>query len=355
MKKMLIGTVPPPAGGDATWAESFLKFFRDQGEFIPLVNTSLIGRRALIVDDRRFYLDEIKRCLLIWVSILRNIKKFSPDIVHMNINCSPFGIIRDLISAIIVKLSKKKLILHCHCNVGDQIGEKKIICFLLRCLLNIADGVIVLNSKSYNYVRSISNVRLKQIPNFISEKGSEIMREISDEIRTVLYVGHIRKSKGIDEILEVAKLFPQYRFVLAGPITDDYSQYLPETMYYNIFFTGSLSHENVVRQMDMADVFLFPSYTEGFSIALLEAMSRGLPCIATDVGANADMLEKQGGMIVVRNNVESITNALICMKTKIIRKKMSEWNIAKVRKCYTIESVVKEIEVFYEEVLNEQT
>ena len=56
--------------------------------------------------------------------------------------------------------------------------------------------------------------------------------------------------------------------------------------------------QKLQKYLDKADVFLFPSYTEGFSISLTEAMASGLPCIASDVGANQDMLENHGGILI---------------------------------------------------------
>lgn len=350
---MLIGTIPPPSGGDAIWAEHYLNFYRNQGEDIPLINTSLIGRRALAVDEHLFFIDEFKRCLNIWTSIIKTLRKFSPEIVHMNINCSPLGTLRDLISAILVKINNRKLVLHCHCNIEDQIGKRKIYVVLLSLLFNQADGIIVLNSKSYKYCKNMCNKKIKQIPNFISERFSDVEKKISEEITTVLYAGHIRKTKGIDEILQTAKFFPHYRFVLVGPITEDYPQYMPKKMYDNVYFTGGLSHDEVIKKMDEADVFLFPSYTEGFSVALLEAMSRGLPCVATDVGANRDMIENYGGIIILQNDPIMIRDALDKMKNKEDRKQMSCWNKVKVKERYAIETVMKNIESFYKEICDE--
>jgi glycosyltransferase involved in cell wall biosynthesis len=57
-------------------------------------------------------------------------------------------------------------------------------------------------------------------------------------------------------------------------------------------------------------VFVLPSEIEGFSLALLEAMARGLPCIATDAGGNAEALSDGCGWLVPPGDVGALANAL---------------------------------------------
>ena len=107
---------------------------------------------------------------------------------------------------------------------------------------------------------------------------------------------------------------------------------------------------DVEKQLDNADVFVFPSLTEGFSNALLEAMARGLPVIATDVGAARDMIENSGGIIVPVHDVNAMQHALNNMERVETRKVMSEWNINKVKSCYEYDQVLKNIFHIYKEV-----
>jgi glycosyltransferase involved in cell wall biosynthesis len=58
------------------------------------------------------------------------------------------------------------------------------------------------------------------------------------------------------------------------------------------------------------DVFVLPSGIEGFSLALLEAMARGLPCVATDAGGNAEALAEGCGLLYPPGDVEALAKAL---------------------------------------------
>ena len=98
-------------------------------------------------------------------------------------------------------------------------------------------------------------------------------------------------------------------------------------------------------------MYLFPSHSEGFSIALVEAMARGLPVIASDVGSNRDMIENQGGVIIEVGNVEQIVQAIIKLQDSDERRRMSAWNINKAIKHYTVKAVCEKLIYIYESVL----
>jgi glycosyltransferase involved in cell wall biosynthesis len=84
---------------------------------------------------------------------------------------------------------------------------------------------------------------------------------------------------------------------------------------------------------------------------MLEAMSVGLPIISTPVGANIDMIESMGGVIVEVGDSLSIIDAIEKMKNSNDRSKMSEWNLNKVKSEYTTENgMSKLISLYLKEV-----
>lgn len=59
-----------------------------------------------------------------------------------------------------------------------------------------------------------------------------------------------------------------------------------------VVFCGTLAHNKVFEWMDKIDIYIQPSLLEGLSRALVEAMSRGLPCVATRCGGNPELIEE---------------------------------------------------------------
>lgn len=155
-------------------------------------------------------------------------------------------------------------------------------------------------------------------------------------------------SKGSDDYYALAKQNPNVEFVVVGSITAEmYNTEKPK----NVHTFGRLEAIEVEKQLRDADVFVFPSLTEGFSNAMLEAMACGLPIIATDVGAAMDMIECCGGVIVQIHGVDEMQQALDNMQDEKVRKAMSEWNINKVKQCYEYNCVLEDIFRIYEEAL----
>lgn len=64
------------------------------------------------------------------------------------------------------------------------------------------------------------------------------------------------------------------------------------------------------RHYQAADVFVFPSFFEGFGLVILEALACGLPVITTEATAGVDILDEQTGHVVTAGRVEELVEAL---------------------------------------------
>jgi glycosyltransferase involved in cell wall biosynthesis len=351
MHLLLIGAQPPPTGGDAIWTINYSKQLIADNIEVKIINTSLLGKRAHKLGSKNNIFIELKRACSIWLKTLANLIFFKPIIVHFNSNCSPQGIIRDFLTICIVNMKGIPLIMHCHANVPDSIGNSKISITFLRLCLKRAARVIVLNSQSEIYCNQIGNIVSTIIPNFIDENEISINKTIPDVIKNIIFVGHMIKTKGIMEIFEVAKQFPEITFIMAGSLTPDIEGLELPT---NITLLGNIEPSKLKEVLDYADLFLFPTYTEGFPLALLEAMAHGLPVITTPVGANQDMLESNGGIFTQVKAVDEICNALEKLQSPDLRKEMSEWNIWKVQNSYTAPKVIRKIKNLYNSALNNE-
>ena len=115
----------------------------------------------------------------------------------------------------------------------------------------------------------------------------------------------------VQAFAEVVRHHPQARLVLAGPSLDgDYFRRLNERINRlglgrSVILTGA--RDDVAALYRMADAFVLPSFWEGWSLALSEAVYAGLPVVATDVGGARDLLSETGGRLV-RPPFESITD-----------------------------------------------
>ena len=139
----------------------------------------------------------------------------------------------------------------------------------------------------------------------------------------LLYVGWIIPEKGIldllDALLILSKTHPTVSLRLIGPMFGKESYWnkvaAERGLATRVTFVGPLLDRNrLVLELDNASVFVFPSHFEGLPVALLEAMTRGLACIGTTVGAIPDMLDHgQAGILVAPQTPTELAEALKSM------------------------------------------
>ena len=344
-KLLLIGALPPPVGGDAVWLKNFINHSLNQDLNIKIINTSFIGQRASQLGNNFYFLDEFRRTIKIWGLTFFNLILFKPEVVHLNCNCSKFGVIRDYFTAFIISIWGVPLVLHCHANVPDAIGKSYIGNLFLKRCLKIASSILVLNEISSKYCNYLSGKRCVTIPNFVNEDFIASDHLINSKITKVVFVGHMIRTKGLFEMVEVANRMPHISFLMAGmPNLENLNLEPPK----NMKFLGNIDFTMLKGVLDSSDLFMFPTYSEGFSLALLEAMARGLPVVTTNVGANSDMIEKSGGLLVPTSDVEALCHALLQLENPELRSSMSIWNIAKVKNNYTAHQIIEKIRDLYE-------
>lgn len=127
----------------------------------------------------------------------------------------------------------------------------------------------------------------------------------------VLFVGSLGQRKGLSYLLDAVAMLPQtVELTLIGMKTAEDCAPLNEAVKRHRWIP-TLPHDEVLREMERHDVFVFPSLFEGFGLVLLEAMSRGLPIIATEHTAGPDLIGAgNGGFIVPIRSAAAIAEKL---------------------------------------------
>ena len=83
----------------------------------------------------------------------------------------------------------------------------------------------------------------------------------------------------------------------------------------------------------MSDIYVFPSYREGLSVSLMEAMASGLPCVVSNIRGNNDLIdEDKGGVLCAPDNIEQFANGIEkLVSDSFLRQRFSEYNIIKIQ------------------------
>jgi glycosyltransferase involved in cell wall biosynthesis len=131
----------------------------------------------------------------------------------------------------------------------------------------------------------------------------------SETGRTLLFLGRIHPVKGLDMLLPAWKIlqlrFPEWRLQIVGPDNRGHQEKM-QTLAQNlglhrIEFCGPRYGEAKIQTYADADLFVLPTYSENFGMAVAEALAAGIPAVVTKGAPWAGLVEQQAGWWVDTN------------------------------------------------------
>lgn len=353
---VLMSPLPPPVGGIGTWTMRYMNVCNKYGVNIINVDEKISGREVFGKKSKRNIFKEIKRCFRIWKNLKNTLKQNKNySTVHCAIPALYTSILRELVSLKITHKYKRKFVIHFHSTTPISINNKFAL-FLFKKILNKSDAIITINSQSYKHCLNFlnSDKKLFLVENFINNDVFDNHKKYNENLKNIFYSGGVTIKKGIKILLDVAKALPNYNFYLAGKVDDEIKQYSENLKIDNVTFLGVLNQEQIKKEYLNNDLFIFPTFypNEAFSIALLEAMSFGMPCIATDWAANKDMLDNETYIVPIKNS-EKIIDCIEKLKDQDIRERVGKSNKERVMKNYSEKIILnKYIDVYKSLLVN---
>lgn len=338
---VLLGSTPPPIGGIAKWTTRMMAAHLKDGWQLSLVDEKIVGERQPFGDKVRYSIkDETTRWFSFWKRLNREIRKSESVLAHACPIATSTSMLANIVSAIIVKLARKKHIVHFRCTVPNLVktrGQK----LLLKALCDLSDYIIVLNTQSKQFISRITKTPVEYIPNFVDAQELVEEKNIRERINKAVYVGGVIKEKGCLDLIEAARLTPEIEFRLVGVASSEVNELSKQLA--NVVIVGEKDKTGVQEELSEADVFMFVGRFpgEGFSNSLAEAMAAGLPCVVMDWAANADMIEDgKGGVVINASEAEKICAAINKISSPQLREAMSKYNMVKVRNSYNSDRIL---------------
>jgi len=167
----------------------------------------------------------------------------------------------------------------------------------------LANKTITVSKTLKEYARQKYGIDAVYIPNGVPRaiklKAELIKKWGLDEKNYILSVSRLVKHKGIHHLIKAyLGLATDKKLVIVGDhaYTDDYTSQLKELAagHPNIVFTGNQNGAALQELFSNAAIFVQPSESEGLSIALLEAISFGLPVLVSDIPENKEVVQDYG-------------------------------------------------------------
>ncbi|WEK53641.1 MAG: glycosyltransferase family 4 protein [Candidatus Cohnella colombiensis] len=193
-------------------------------------------------------------------------------------------------------------------------------------------------------------------------KVSSLRKEwaLSSEIPTIGFVGRLTMDKGIIELLqtfdELRLSYPQLKLVLVGAFDD--ADPIPEWLRERI-----VSDSNIVKvgyqqepapYFSLMDVFVFPTYREGFGTVIIEASAAEVPVVTTNVtGAKDAVKHNESGIIVNDRDVKGLTEAVaLLLRDKAEAKRLGTNGRQRVIEYFRSEVIWDAVDQLYQDMLN---
>lgn len=326
-------------------------------------------------------------------------EKFGISLIHIDLDRSPYSPKNITAYKQLVEFIKKENIDYIHCNtpVGGLLGRlagkkckvKKVIYqahgfhfykgaplknWLIyypieRWLAHYTDAIITINKEDYEraqgfklrnggYVYYVPGVGIDLSQYELPENTRGIKRNelgLKETDVALISAGELNVNKNNRVIIETLGNLQNkdvhYFLCGVGPCEEELKD-LAQTsgVAEQVHFLGYRT--DIKELFRAADVFVMPSYREGLSRSIMEAMASGLPCVVSKIRGNADLIEEgKGGFLHDCNDAIQLGSKIdLLAKKKEFRKAMGSHNKQCVKK-FGIEMVVQELVKIYSSVL----
>jgi glycosyltransferase involved in cell wall biosynthesis len=241
-----------------------------------------------------------------------------------------------------------------------------------RRVLQASERIVTVSEFSRRQLASALDIpveRIDAVPNGVDEKFVPAPADAALKGRyglgegpVALFLGGLKPRKNLTFLLhawrEVATARPAATLVIAGdgPLRGELGRQA-EAMGLGprVVFTGRVPERDKVAHYNLADVFLFPSTLEGFGFAAAEAMSCGLPVVASDEGALPELVvDGRGGFACPGGDRAAFVEATLrLLDQPELRRLFGDFNRERVDRHFRWPSAARRVLDIYEEVVGD--
>lgn len=325
-------------------------------------------------------------------------EQYGIKIVHIDFDRNPLGKSNLLARKQLLELMEKERydIVHCNTPSGGMVGrlcaaEKKIpkVIYMAhgfhfwkgaplknwllyypveRILAHFTDRLITINHEDYaraqhfhykkggraEYVPGVGIVTKRFERNEVVRAETRTEFGIKNHETVLLSVGEINENKNHRVVLEaLAKLARKdIRYIVCGTgnLLEAHRALVASLgLQDQVIFVGYRT--DIDRFYQAADAFVISSFREGLPVSLMEAMSAGLPCIASKIRGNIDLMA-ESQLLFDPHNADSLCAAIERMKNKSVPELEIERNFQTL-KYFSMEEAVKAMKKIYIDIIDE--
>jgi glycosyltransferase involved in cell wall biosynthesis len=342
-KVLLLCPIPPPYAGPEVATEILINN-------LPRKLTDYVHLKSNLRDENwkkgKFDLEGLYKVTVLLLKLTKILFRKDVTKVYLLLSSGKVGFLRDTVYILLSVLFGKKVILHYRGGNFDGFYEKsnrfqkKHISYVL----NKSSTIIVQANILKKMFSCITNVKTEVLYNGLVVNGNKNNKVFNSDKTVLLFIGHIAFSKGFYELITVYKnIYKEYNLelIFAGTfrfegkksktqkeflkgsalefynnnekiISNEIKEFVLNAGKYNAKYLGIISGDEKINVFRDADLLILPSYTEGFSVTVLEALAHGLPVIVSDVGALPEIIKEDvNGWITKPGNLCNLEQKII--------------------------------------------
>ena len=307
-------------GGIVVWAQNIVGYYHQQSTDIQLhvipydrkvrdgSSDGMFQRAWNGITDYREAIKQTRNRL----------KEKQYDVLHLCTSAS-ISLAKDVVVLRMAKRKNVKTVVHFHFGRIPELAQQGNWEWkLLKTVVKLADAAVTMDLKSYSTLHEQGFRNVHYLPNPLSQgimQQVEIEAAITEkEERKLCFVGHVIPTKGVYELVEACNCIKNVKLYVLGKASAN----VQEKMYKLanngdwLVFRGEVDHQQVIRELLTSNVFVLPTYTEGFPNVILESMACGCAIATTPVGAIPEMLDIESdepcGLCSEPKDVEGLRN-----------------------------------------------
>ena len=286
------------------------------------------------------------------------------SIVQVSTSAS-IGLIKDILLAKLAKRKGAKIIFHFHFGRMPEVLEKNNWeTKLMKSVLAMASAVIVMDMSSYKALQTHGYTNVHYLPNPLADSNFQKIKLMDGTVNRVknqiLFVGHVVEPKGVYELVTACSRIEDVTLRIVGKVFANTKTALEKIAATRdrgkwMTFVGEIPHDDVLIEMCKCDMFVLPTYTEGFPNVILESMATGAPTIASAVGAIPEMLnigQEECGICIEPKNVDQVVSSIKKLqKDNDYKKSISDRAKCRVEEMYNVSSVRSKLNKIWKETM----
>lgn len=377
-KVLFIGPYPPPYAGPEVAVKLLMESPLSEMADIRLLK---INVRKSNAEKGKVNLRSFVAFFGIMARLFWSLLMFRPKVVYYYVTATTWGwLCKDCWVILLSRLMGSQVVIHMragHFKFNYRSASKLTRWIIRFTCLRCVFGLVQSQTLRDQFKGILPDDRIRVVHNLIDVNRYHNPTPTHNQSNTVFFMGHLSFAKGYCDLLKaipvVVDTISNVKFVFAGTSNicernifyeqtsgraiqcedpqECFNKYIKGKYDKNYEYVGILDETAKLQMLRQCAIFTLPSYSEGFSMAVLEAIAMAKPIVCTPVGALGEVVKPQGGILIQAGDVVALQQALISLLSdKILRDRMAEFNHQYARENFSQEIVYRRLYACFSEI-----